>query len=61
MTFEDKVLTCKECGAEFTFSASEQEFYAEKASRTNPLVARSAVLPASASATTTVPKEKCSA
>ena len=28
--FEDKVLICKECGKEFTFTAGEQEFYAEK-------------------------------
>ena len=30
MTFEDKTLTCKDCGSEFVFSSSEQEFYAEK-------------------------------
>ena len=29
--FEDKTLTCKECGAEFVFTAGEQEFYAKKA------------------------------
>jgi len=28
--FKDKILTCKDCGHEFTFSVSEQEFYAEK-------------------------------
>ena len=28
--FEDKTLTCKECGEEFVFTAGEQEFYAEK-------------------------------
>ena len=28
--FEDKTLTCKECGAEFVFTAGEQEFYQEK-------------------------------
>jgi len=28
--FQDKTLTCKECGRDFIFSASEQEFYAEK-------------------------------
>ena len=28
--FEDKTLTCKECGAEFVFTASEQEFYESK-------------------------------
>jgi CxxC-x17-CxxC domain-containing protein len=30
MSFEDKVLTCKECGEEFIFTVGEQEFYAEK-------------------------------
>ena len=28
--YEDKTLICKDCGAEFIFSAGEQEFYAEK-------------------------------
>ena len=28
--YEDKTLICKECGNEFTFTAGEQEFYAEK-------------------------------
>lgn len=27
---EDKTLICKDCGKEFTFTAGEQEFYAEK-------------------------------
>lgn len=30
MMYEDKTLVCKDCGAEFTFTAGEQEFYAEK-------------------------------
>ena len=32
MNFEDKTLICsnEECGAEFIFTAGEQEFYAEK-------------------------------
>ncbi len=34
--FNDKVLTCKDCGREFTFSASEQEFYAEKGFTNEP-------------------------
>ncbi|MDI6881057.1 MAG: zinc-ribbon domain containing protein [Desulfitobacteriaceae bacterium] len=34
--FEDKVLTCKDCGREFAFSASEQEFYAEKGFTNEP-------------------------
>ena len=28
--FEDKTLVCKDCGAEFVFTAGEQEFYNEK-------------------------------
>ena len=28
--YEDKTLVCKECGKEFTFTACEQEFYAER-------------------------------
>ena len=28
--FEDKTLTCKDCGAEFVFTAGEQEFYDAK-------------------------------
>ncbi len=27
MAFADKTLTCRECGAEFTFTGGEQEFY----------------------------------
>ena len=36
MTFEDKTLICKECGNEFTFTAGEQEFYAEKGFQNEP-------------------------
>lgn len=28
--YEDKKLICKDCGAEFVFTAGEQEFFAEK-------------------------------
>lgn len=28
--FEDKSLTCKDCGNEFVFSAGEQEFYSKQ-------------------------------
>ena len=34
--YEDKTLKCKECGAEFIFSAGEQEFYAEKGFQNEP-------------------------
>ncbi len=30
MAFEDKVLKCKDCGADFIFSVRDQEFYQEK-------------------------------
>ncbi|HEX6289441.1 MAG TPA: zinc-ribbon domain containing protein [Herpetosiphonaceae bacterium] len=30
MSFADKTLTCRDCGTEFTFTAGEQEFYAQK-------------------------------
>ncbi len=33
---EDKYLVCKDCGEEFLFSASEQEFYAEKGFENEP-------------------------
>ena len=29
-TMADKVLTCADCGMEFTFTASEQQFYADR-------------------------------
>ena len=34
--FEDKSLTCRDCGCEFVFSASEQEFFAEKGFTNEP-------------------------
>jgi len=34
--FEDKTLTCKDCSQEFTFTAGEQEFYAEKGFENEP-------------------------
>ncbi len=30
MSFEDKSLACSDCGATFTFTAAEQEFFASK-------------------------------
>jgi len=33
---QDKNLTCRDCGAEFAFTASEQEFYAEKGFQNEP-------------------------
>ncbi|MDR3542814.1 MAG: zinc-ribbon domain containing protein [Desulfosporosinus sp.] len=34
--FTDKVLTCRDCGREFLFSASEQDFFAEKGFTNEP-------------------------
>ncbi len=34
--FEDKTLTCKDCGKEFVFTAGEQAFYAEKGFQNEP-------------------------
>ena len=32
----DRILTCRECGAQFTFTAGEQEFYAQKGFQNEP-------------------------
>lgn len=34
--YTDKTLKCKDCGADFTFTAGEQEFYAEKGFENEP-------------------------
>lgn len=34
--YQDKKLKCKDCGAEFVFTAGEQEFYAEKGFSNEP-------------------------
>lgn len=34
--FQDKELTCRDCGNEFIFSASEQQFYEEKGFNNEP-------------------------
>lgn len=34
--YTDKTLTCRDCGAEFTFTASEQEFYDSKGFTNEP-------------------------
>lgn len=36
MTFQDKSLQCADCGATFTFSAQEQEFYQSKGYTNEP-------------------------
>jgi CxxC-x17-CxxC domain-containing protein len=34
--YQDKTLTCRDCGAEFAFTASEQEFFASKGFTNEP-------------------------
>lgn len=34
--FQDRYLTCRDCGVEFVFSASEQDFFAEKGFTNEP-------------------------
>jgi CxxC-x17-CxxC domain-containing protein len=36
VSFADKVLRCRECGADFIFTAGEQEFYAMKGLMNEP-------------------------
>ena len=36
MAFVDKTLTCGECGAEFVFTAGEQEFYRSRGLENEP-------------------------
>ncbi len=36
MQFQDKQLTCVDCGNQFTFTASEQEFYDKKGFTNEP-------------------------
>ena len=34
--FQDRTLNCRDCGTDFVFSASEQEFFAEKGFTNDP-------------------------
>jgi CxxC-x17-CxxC domain-containing protein len=36
MSFQDKTLTCADCGATFTFSAEDQEFFQQKGYTNEP-------------------------
>ena len=38
--YQDKTLKCRDCGAEFVFTASEQAFFAEKAFQNEPFQPR---------------------
>ncbi len=35
--YEDITLQCKDCGAEFVFTAGEQDFYAQKGFENQPV------------------------
>ena len=36
MSYEDKMLQCSDCGSNFTFSAQDQEFFAQKGYTNQP-------------------------
>lgn len=36
MSYQDQTLKCKDCGADFIWTASEQEFYAQKGFQNAP-------------------------
>ncbi|MGH2371625.1 MAG: zinc-ribbon domain-containing protein, partial [Chloroflexota bacterium] len=36
MSYQDKVLTCVDCGTQFVFTANEQAFYAERGFTNEP-------------------------
>jgi len=36
MSYQDKQITCRDCGHEFAFTASEQQFFAEKGFTNEP-------------------------
>ena len=36
MSYQDKSLKCRDCGNNFTFTASEQQFFAEKGFTNEP-------------------------
>ncbi|MBI4080954.1 MAG: zinc-ribbon domain containing protein [Candidatus Levybacteria bacterium] len=37
MSFQDQTLTCRDCGNQFTWTASEQEFYQKKGFENAPV------------------------
>jgi DNA replicative helicase MCM subunit Mcm2 (Cdc46/Mcm family) len=36
VSYQDKSITCRDCGHEFAFTASEQQFFAEKGFTNEP-------------------------
>ncbi len=55
--YEDKTLVCKDCGAEFVFTAGEQEFYAEKGFQNEPTRCKACRQARKASRATGAPRE----
>ena len=43
MSFQDKTLTCVDCGQTFVFTAGEQEFYAQKGFQNAPKRCKSCI------------------
>lgn len=35
--YQDKIIVCKDCGNQFTFTAGEQEFYSKKGFENEPV------------------------
>jgi hypothetical protein len=69
MAFTDKTLTCSDCGATFTFSAEDQEFFRSKGYTTSPSAVRNVArqerqsaraAAAAAAAAATEPRVRCS-
>jgi len=59
MSYQDKYIRCCDCGAEFVFSASEQQFFAEKGFDNEPKrcpTCRRAKRDRNSSSTTSVPR-----
>ena len=59
MDYQDKYIRCRDCGAEFVFSASEQQFFAEKGFDNEPKrcpTCRRAKRDRNTSSTTSVPR-----
>ena len=57
MAFEDKTLVCRDCGAEFVFTAGEQEFYAEKGFQNEPTRCKACRMARKASRASGAPRE----
>ena len=57
MSFADKTLVCRDCKANFTFTAGEQEFYANKGLQNEPVRCSSCRLNRKTTTTRNEPEE----